>query len=137
MATNTAGSTARVYHQGQTHYIDAPLSVANTAIGATFKIGTVPGGATMLRAGLGVSVVFNSGTLNNVSLGLTSGGTTLVTNTTGLAALGRTDLTVVASLATVTVDTDIYFTTGLTGTPATTGAANVWVEYYVPSAALV
>lgn len=136
MATNTAGSSARVYHQGQTHYIDAPLNITNMAVGASFKIGTVPAGAVILRAGVGVTTVFN-GTANSIGLGFTSGGVTLVANVAGLATLGRTDLTAIATVAAVSVDTDIYVTSGVTAPAPTTGAANVWVEYFVPSSALV
>lgn len=136
MATNTAGSTARVYHQAQTHYLDAVITVANLSPTTTFKVGTLPAGAVILRCYSANSVVFNAGTNNFLSVGNAASGAQIAA-AQAAGALGTNALTLVASAAQImTADTDIYVTGAFTGTPATTGAGYIIIEYMAPDSIL-
>lgn len=138
MATNTAGSTARVYTQAQRHYLSAPITVANLSPTQSFKIGTIPAGAQLIAAFTSIVTAFNAGTTNNVSLGNASGGAQLAAAQAGLATVGSTSLTLVAGAVSVPqVDTDVYVTGALSGTAATQGSGTIYVEYLVPDAVLV
>lgn len=137
MTTGTLGSQARDYHQRQTHYLAANISGvagSNFALqGATFKLGTVPANATIIRAGFSVGTVFNNGTLNQLSIGNAASGAQIVATVAGLATLGlAAAMTVIGSAAgPMAADQDIWVTNQSTGTQGTAGAAVVWVEYIV------
>src|SRR5262245_27772334 len=118
MATGTLGTQARDYNVRCTHYltsgnlVDASGATLNFAQGQSIKIGTIPAGASIVRATMLTSQVSNAGT-NLVALGNTSGGAQLVASAAnGLATLGPTAMTVVASSATVLLaaDTDVWVT---------------------------
>ena len=138
MPTNTAGSSARVYHQAQTHYIDLSYTFASLpGSSASAVIGTVPAGAAITRILSAVSTGFNWGTTNTYSIGTTSGGTNLLAAGTNNVVGAVINTVVVGSAQVPQVDTSIFITATATGTAATAGAATVYVEYLVPGTALV
>ena len=144
MATNTPGSSARVYHQAQTHFVQTPFqaaaSPAATQITGTqgIKMGTLPAGAIAVRAGIVIDQVYNAGTNNQVKFGTTNGGAELAALANGPATLGFTAYTLAASAALkMTADTDVYLNGGFTGTAPTTGSGTAFLEYIPPESALV
>lgn len=129
MATGTAGKAARRYPTHQTHHLAIEITKDNFA---SRKMGTLPAGAAIVRAGAVVSEAFNAGTTNTFQIGSTSGGSEIVSSAVSLAAAAIPAGTIVFAAAKPAVDTDIYFTSGITGTAPTTGKATIFLEYFVP-----
>jgi hypothetical protein len=129
MATNTAGTAARQYNQQMVHYLRKGFTFSDD--GLTLTVGIVPVGAIVIRAGVVVSTAFNAGTTNVLDIG-TSG------DTDGFAtdlALGTIGVIVADEMATTNdagpyaSDTTIQAVVDLTGTAATAGAGEIWVEF--------
>jgi predicted RecA/RadA family phage recombinase len=71
MATGTAGSTAREYHQNVVHFLRKTITYADN--GTTVTIGTLPSGALILPelSGVYVSTAFNGNATNTLDVGIT------------------------------------------------------------------
>jgi hypothetical protein len=131
MATGTAGTVARLYHQQMVHYIRKGFSKANAA--TTITVGTIPAGAIIQYANSGVYVseVFNAGTNNRLDIGAsTDTGTNNFGTLLALTALGQVALDEGLNISPkVTVDTTVQAYVDVTGTPATTGAGDIVIAF--------
>lgn len=129
MATGTAGSTARVYASQQIHYLRKSITFADD--GTTVTVGTIPAGSLVLKpiSGVAVTTVFNADTTNVLDVGpSTDSGTDLWATDLALGTLGFVPIDeAVTNL--VSVDTIVQAAVDLTGTAATTGAAEIIIAY--------
>lgn len=129
MATGTAGTSARQFHTQQIHYLRK--SISYTDDGTTVTVGTIPAGSLVLKpiSGVAVTTVFNAGTTNVLDIGpSTDSGTDLWATDLALGSLAFVPLDeAVTNL--VTVDTVVQAAVDLTGTAATTGAAEIIIAY--------
>jgi hypothetical protein len=137
MPTNTAGSQARVYHQAQTHYLDYSYTFATLPGTSSVVIGTVPAGAAITRILSAVNVAFNAGSSNVYTIGTTASGTNILASGTNGSVGAVINTVAVGSGQMPQVDTQLFLTGAPTGTAATAGAATLYIEYLVPSVALV
>lgn len=131
MATGTAGSTARQYHTQQTHYLRR--SISYTDDGSTLDLGYVPAGAIVINAGVIVTTAFNAGSTNVLDIG-TSADTDGFATDLALGTVGRVladELATSNDLGPYAADTLLQCVVDLTGTAATTGAGEVFVEFIV------
>lgn len=127
MATNTAGSVGRQLQQHTTHFFRRNITFASTG---ALTLGVLPPGAIVVNAGVVVTEAFNWGTNNLLDIGTSSDDDGFATN----LALGTVGLITWDELAT---SNDLYSTSAvtliatpdLTGTQATTGAGEVYVEF--------
>ena len=128
MATGTAGSAARDLGLQVVHTLRK--SIAYTDDGSVLTVGIIPSGSLILKAlsGVHVTTAFNAGTNNFLDIGPTTNddlyGTDLSLATTTFVPLDEAVGTYL-----VTSDTTIIATVDLTGTAATTGAAEVIICY--------
>lgn len=132
MATGTAGTTARTFHQQMVHYIRRDIGITDAA--TTVTVGVIPAGAVILEAisGVYVSVVFNAGTNNRLDIGAsTDSGTNNYATQLTLLGIGMIELDELAATVTVASDTTISAYVDVTGNAATTGAASILI-FYVP-----
>jgi len=138
MPTGTLGSTARDYPAREQRLVAAINGVGGApnpfvAGGGTFKLGTIPTGAVVLRASTVIGTVFN-GTTPTIGLGVAASGVTLAALAGGpITTLGPNAITLAASAVPgpVAADTDIYVTWG-SGAGNSAGNGVVVVEYAIP-----
>lgn len=118
---------ARVLPFQAIHYIRKTLTFNSGAV----TVGTIPAGATIMRAlsGAQVNVVFNAGTNNHIDIGTAANddlyGTDLAGGTIAFVPFDE------AVTQTVTADTTITAKYDETGTAATTGSAEIIVSYVI------
>jgi hypothetical protein len=118
------------YHTNQTHYLRADISYAD-GTGKVYTLGAIPSGAVVIRGGVVVTTVFNSGTTNLLDIGTSADDDGFATD----LALGTVGVIVADEMAvtndgySATADITITATLAMSGTAATTGAGVVWVEY--------
>lgn len=95
----------------------------------TFTLGKIPAGSIILAAisGVDVGTVYNAGTTNTVSIGI-SGTAAKYGSALSMAALGFVPMAAAIGHK-VTVDTDIVVTPSVTGTAATTGDADIILAF--------
>lgn len=130
MATGTAGTAARQYSQQMVHFLRKSITYSDNGTAKT--VGVIPSGSLIIKAASGahVTTVFNAGTTNTLNVGTSADddlfGTVLALGTATFVPL---DEAVGGYL--VTADTTITATVVLSGTAATTGAAEV-VICYIP-----
>lgn len=132
MATGTAGTTARTFHQQMIHYLRRDISPSDAA--TTVVVGKIPAGSIILEAisGVYVSEVFNAGTNNRLDIGAsTDSGTNNYATQLTLLGIGMIELDELAATVMVSADTTISAYVDVTGTPAETGAASILI-FYVP-----
>jgi len=134
MATNTAGSKARVHHENLVHYIAKTVTYADN--GRSVEIGTLPSGAVVIpgMSGVAVNVVFNGNSSNVIDIGI-SGSTQKYASAMALGTLGWIELDVLTEAAGSRMDTTAEETilAGVTSTAsATTGSATVIIAYVIP-----
>lgn len=129
MTTNTAGSTARNFNKQMVHYLRKGITFADD--GTTVTVGTIPAGSLVLKplSGVAVTTVFNAGSTNVLDIGpSTDSGTDLWATDLALGTLAFVPLDeAVTNL--VSVDTVVQAAVDLTGTAATTGAAEIIICY--------
>jgi hypothetical protein len=120
---------ARQYHTQQTHYLRK--SISYTDIGSTLEVGVVPAGAIVIGAGVVVSTAFNSGTTDTLDIG-TSADTDGFASAISTHTAGRIvadDLATSDDLGPYASATTIKCVLAATGTAASAGAAEVYVEF--------
>jgi hypothetical protein len=119
--------TPRELHTQQIHYLRKGFTFADTG---ALTVGTLPAGALILKpiSGIFVSTVFNAGTANVADIGTTADDDLFGTDLS-LTALAFVPLDEAVGGFLVAAATDITVTPGLTGTAATTGAAEVVIAY--------
>lgn len=127
MTTNTAGSTARDYGKGMTHYIRKNVTYANN--GTAVLVGILPAGAQIIKpiSGAAINTAFNAGSTNVLDIG-TSATADLYATDLALGTIGFVPIDEVVSNK-VLVDTPIYALVQLSGTAATAGDAEVMIHY--------
>lgn len=129
MATGTAATTARQYHQQMIHYLRRGITYLDD--GTTVTVGTIPAGSLIVKpiSGVAVTTVFNAGTTNVLDIGpSTDASTDLWATDLALGAVGFAPLDeAITNL--VTVDTIVQAAVDLTGTAATAGAAEIVIAY--------
>lgn len=134
MTTNTAGSTARLYHTHQVHYLAKTITFADD--GKTVVVGTIPSGAVILPGlcGVAVNVAFNGGSTNTVDVGI-SGTLEKYSSDLALGTIGWIEQDVVtessATRLDVTSDETILATVVSTAS-ASAGSATVIMAYILP-----
>lgn len=120
---------ARQYHSQQTHFLRKSITYSN--IGSTLEIGVVPAGAIVINAGVIVSTAFNSGTTDVLDIG-TSADTDGFATAMTLRTIGRVpadELATSDDLGPYASDTTLKCVLSSTGTAATAGAGEVYVEF--------
>jgi hypothetical protein len=121
----------RLHHTQQVHYLRKGITFADD--GTTVDVGTIPAGSLILKplSGVAVTTVFNAGSTNVLDIGpSTDSGTDLWATDLALGTLAFVPLDeAVTNL--VSVDTFVQAAVDLTGTAATTGAAEI-VICYIP-----
>jgi hypothetical protein len=129
MPTNTQGTTARQHSMQVIHVLRKGFTFADD--GTTITVGTIPAGSLIIRpmSGVAVTTVFNAGSTNVLDIGpSTDSGTDLWATDLALGTLAFVPLDeAVTNL--VTVDTIVQAAVDLTGTAATTGAAEIIIAY--------
>lgn len=120
---------ARQYHSQQIHYLRRGFTFADD--GTTITVGVIPANSIILKpiSGVAVTTVFNAGSTNVLDIGpSTDSGTDLWATDLALGSLAFVPLDeAVTNL--VTVDTIVQAAVDLTGTAATTGAAEIIIAY--------
>ena len=135
MATGTAATTARQLATQQVHYLRCGITFADNGLVKT--VGTIPAGSQMINLTSGVYVreVFNAGTTNVLDIGTTADddlyATDLALGTKAFVAIDEAATATNVNTWYVTVDTTITATVALSGTAATTGAAEIIIAYIV------
>lgn len=133
MATNTAGTNARQYHQHQIHYIRADIVYGDNGVAQT--IGVIPAGAQILNtiSGVFVSTAFNAGTSNVIDIGTSADddlyGTDIALGTKAFVALDEAATATGVNTWYISSDTTFTATPVLSGTAATAGFATVVIAY--------
>ncbi len=127
MPTGTIATTARQFHQQQTHYLRK--RILGTAGNRLYSVGTLPAGANILSISTLVRTVFSGGT-PTISFG-PSGTPAGYFAAAGapITTAGRNNVTLIAT-GTLGVDADTVITCTTAGTP-TAGVVDVEVEYTV------
>lgn len=131
--TGTAGSVAREYATQQIHYLRCGLTFADDGVAKT--VGVIPANSQILNtiSGVYVRTVFNAGSTNVLDIGISSNddlyGTDIALGTVAFVALDEAASASGVNAWYVTSDTTITATVDLTGTAATTGAAEVIIAY--------
>jgi len=129
MATGTRGTAARDFRKQMIHYLRKGITFADD--GTTVTVGTIPAGSLIIKpiSGVAVTTVFNAGSTNVLDIGpSTDSGTDLWATDLALGSLAFVPLDeAVTNL--VTVDTVVQAAVDLTGTAATTGAAEIIIAY--------
>jgi hypothetical protein len=121
----------RLHHTQQVHYLRKGITFADD--GTTVDVGTIPAGSMVLKplSGVLVTTVFNAGSTNVLDVGpSTDSGTDLWATDLALGALAFVPLDEAVTFL-VSVDTYVQAAVDLTGTAATTGAAEI-VICYIP-----
>lgn len=130
MATGTAGSTARQYHQQMTHYLRGAVAYNTVASGETVSLGTIPSGAVITSVDVLVETAFNAGTTNVLIVGNASDDDAyLAAGDVDETATGLTRYSTKG--AKVSADTEILAEYTQSGTAASAGAATI-IVHYVP-----
>jgi hypothetical protein len=121
--------TARQFHQQMIHYLRKSITFNDD--GTTVTVGEIPAGALVLKpiSGVAVTTAFNAGTTNVLDVGpSTDSGTDLWATDLALGTIGFVPLDeAVTNL--VSANTIVQAAIDLTGTAATTGAAEIIIAY--------
>jgi hypothetical protein len=133
MATNTAGSVARDFNKQMIHYLRLGVVFGDNNVVKT--VGVIPAGSQILNliSGVFIRTVFNAGSTNVLDIGTSVTGdlyaTDLALGTKAFVAIDEAATATNVNTWYVTVDTTITATVQLTGTAATTGAAEIVIAY--------
>lgn len=133
MATNTAGTTARQFHQQMIHYLRKTITYADN--GKTITVGTIPAGSIVLPelSGVYVTTAFNGDTTNTCDVGIT-GTTQKYSSALALGTLGFIEqdvLTTSANSSLLTTADEAIIATVVSTASASAGSAEV-VMAYIP-----
>lgn len=132
MATNTAGSVARLYQSQLVHYMRKEVDYNTAGVGSsdTVLVGTLPSGAEIVDCWVNVKTAFNAGSTNVLTAGTSSGSNAdiVAAGDVDETATGVTQVTRGWGLA-ITADTKIYAKFTETGTAATAGKARIMIAY--------
>lgn len=127
MPTGTVATTARQFHQQQTHYLRK--RILGTAGNGLYNVGTLPAGANILRISTLARTVFSGGA-PTVSFGPSGTPAGYFAAAGGpITTAGRNNVTLIAT-GTLGVDVDTVITATVGGTPAA-GVVDIEIEYTV------
>ena len=133
MATNVPGNTARDNYEQQTSYFRKTLTFDQAgAFSAGLPIAMLPAGVLIKSSSVDVSVAFNSGTTNDVTVGTnpTAYDNILTSAQIAAATLGvKRGLPPTVRVDQITAPTMVYLKTNMTGTAATAGQLTIVVEF--------
>lgn len=133
MPTNVPGNTARDNYEQQTSYFRKTLTLDQAgSFAAGLPIAMLPAGALVKSASVDVSAAFNSGTLNDVTVGTnaTAYDNILTSAQIAAATVGvKRGLPPTVRVDQITAPTMVYLKTNLTGTAATAGQLTIVVEF--------
>lgn len=128
MATGTAGSTARKYHQDVVHAVRVPIVYTNVG---PYVVGKLPAGAAVVDAGIVITTAFAGGTPQTLDIGISGDaadfGSALVLTAVGVM---KADDLATASKAYMSADTDVIATLSA-GATVSAGAGYVYVNYII------
>lgn len=116
----------------QIHFFRKRVNFSDAGISAGVVFGTLPAGAMVTRASARLNTVFNAGTTNVLTVGTNS---TAFNNIFAAADIDETTVggyvapAITAAANIFLVDTDLVVKYAQTGTAATTGQADIVVEY--------
>lgn len=128
-----AHESAKRYYTDQVHYLRKDFTYADD--GLTLTVGVIPAGSIVLKplSGVAVTTVFNAGSTNVADMGpSTDSGTDLWATDLALGTLAFVPLDEAVTFL-VSVDTTVQIAVDLTGTAATTGAAQAIICYIPPN----
>jgi hypothetical protein len=133
MASNVPGNTARDNTPQVTSYIRKTLNFADAGAFANgLPIGMLPAGAMVIATSVDVSAAFNSGTLNDVTVGTNATAydniatsAQIVAGTQGV----KRSLSPTVRVDQITAPTMVFMKTNLTGTAATAGQLTLTIEF--------
>lgn len=124
---------AREFHTQQTHYLRRTVNYTDTS-GTQFPMGKIPAGAQVLRTVIAIRTAFNAGTTNVLIVGTAGDDDALVAaagvDETAVAVTSVAPATLAGHLS-ASAATEIFTKYTQSGTAATTGLAEVIVEYVV------
>lgn len=122
---------ARKIHTQQTHFLRKRINFNTAGIAGGVVIGTVPKNSVIADVRARVNTIFNAATTNVIIVGLTQGGSELVAGGTIVPGVvgGYAGVTLLATGAQVANDTDVWVSYTQTGAAATTGQADIVVEF--------
>lgn len=131
MATNTAGSAARLDPRNVVNTIEKTINYNDSGISSGIKIGTLPAGAFITGVFREVTTAFNAGGADEVTIGGLSSANELMSTADGVSS--STGVTVATrglgrSFA-PTADTDVYVKYVQGGTAATAGVAKIVITF--------
>jgi hypothetical protein len=131
MATGTAATTARQYHEQMVHYARFAVNYNDAGIDTGVAKQTLPAGAVIVGTDVIVTTVWNAATTNVLTVG--TNGTT-ANNIVGSGDVNEASAQIFANIPAtapgpLASDLPIYVKYTQTGTAATTGAAVVVVKY--------
>jgi len=127
MPTGTVATTARQFHQQQTHYLRK--RILGTAGNGLYTVGILPAGANILRISTLARTVFSGGA-PTVSFGPSGTPAGYFAAAGGpITTAGRNNVTLIAT-GTLGVDADTVITATVGGTP-TAGVVDIEIEYTV------
>ena len=131
MATNTAATSARQYHQQMVHFLRKRITFADA--GTTVTVGTIPAGASVIGGGVHIVTAFNGGGTDLLDVGFV-GGTTDADGYATLLELAAVGYIVLDELAATTniqqsVDTTVTCLYTDSSSNSTAGAADVIVMF--------
>ena len=127
MATNTAATTARQYHQQVTHTMRK--RVLGSAGNATYTIGTLPSGANILRITTLASTVLSGGT-PTVSFGTAASPAAFFAAAGGPVTTAGVNAVTLIATGSLNMTADTVIVGVIAGTP-TAGTVDLMVEYCV------
>jgi hypothetical protein len=135
MATGTLGTAARDYHTRQTHYIGQQIRPDNFGTGVpALKLGTVPGGSAIVRAGVVIRTAFNNDQSVTLGTGSASSQQLNLVAVTSANAVGFIGFTMLSGGSNFypAADTDVYIKGLSAGTTAATAGTGVAFVEYAP-----
>lgn len=123
-----SASRARAFHTQQVHFIRTQINFNDVDV-ANRVLVPVPAGANVLRFNTVIDTLFNAATTNTISIGTTSGGTDILNAAAAGVATANVVTQAPVGKALLAVDTTYFVTVAMTGAVATTGRAEVIIEY--------
>lgn len=128
---------ARQYHERMVHVLTKSITYSDTGISdgvSVYFSNGLPKNAFVTKTIVNIKTVFNAATTNVLTLGTNTATTNNILTTSDVdeTALGVTVVKGVGVLST-TADLPVYVKFTQTGTAATTGAADIVIEFVVMS----
>jgi hypothetical protein len=120
----------RKFTSNTTHCVRGRVAFNTGNIATGVEIGTIPAGSFVKSPFVNVEVAFNAATTNVLEVGTAATAALFATSTDNAAGTAGYKSGTGAGRGNVTVDTPVVVKFTQTGTAATTGVADVLVEYY-------